>query len=130
MMTLAIWLIIISHIAHTVVVSPIQIKNHQYGEYRNMTRQIFQIYLGFNDIAAERAGKILDRLNSLSSTEEVMRILNRHVEQNVFGIGMAQRILKTKAKIGKFQDLNQVATMSRIGPKKFSIMLSALDDHV
>lgn len=93
-----------------------------------MSRPIFQVYLGLNNIADDQAGKILDRLNALNSTEEIMRILNRHVEQNVFGVGMAQRILKTKAKIGKFQDLNQVATMSRIGPKKFSIMLSALDD--
>jgi len=95
-----------------------------------MTKQIFQVYLGVNNVTSDRAGKILGRLNSLNSIEEIVRILNRQVTQNVFGIGMAQKILSTKAKIGKFQSLNQVATMSRIGPKKFSIMLSALDDQV
>ena len=95
-----------------------------------MSRQIFQVYLGSNDIASERASKILDRLNSLNSTAEIISMIGIYDGQNVFGTRIAQRILNTKTKIGEFQDLNQVATVPGIGRKRLAIIMSALGDHV
>lgn len=102
----------------------------QHKEHPRLSRQIFQVYLGIDDVDSERASKILDRLNSLNSAEELMSVAGRHAGQNVFGIVIAQRIFNTKTKIGKFQDLNQVATVPGIGRKRFIIIMSALGDRV
>jgi hypothetical protein len=93
-----------------------------------LCRQIFQIYLGTDNVDSEYTGKILGRLNSLNSAEEVMKAIGTYGGQNIFGMVMAQRILKTKARIGQFRDLNQLATLPGIGPKKLSLLMAALGD--
>lgn len=102
----------------------------QRKERPRLSRQIFQVYLGTDDLDSERADKILNILNSLNSTEELISVAGRHAGQNVFGSVIAQRILNTKTKIGKFQDLNEVATVPGIGRKRFTIIMSALGDRV
>jgi flavorubredoxin len=94
-----------------------------------MSRDIFQVYLGPNTLTSEEAGKILDKLNSLNSSAEIMGVLGTYGGQKVFGNRIAQRIFNTKAQIGKFQSLNQVAAMPGIGYKRFNAILSALAEH-
>ena len=94
-----------------------------------MSRQVFQVYLGPNDIASEKASKILDRLNSLNSVEEIMSVIGMYGGQRVVGMRIAQKILNTKTKIGEFQDLNQIATVPGIGSWRLAIIMSALCDH-
>jgi transcriptional accessory protein Tex/SPT6 len=95
-----------------------------------MSRQIFQVYLEPNNVTSENASKILDRLNSLNSAAEIMNVLRTHAGQRVIGLRIAQRILSTKTQVGKFQDLNQIATVPGIGYKRFTNIMSALGDHI
>jgi hypothetical protein len=99
------------------------------NNHLKMRRDIFQIYLGPNNLTSEEASKVLDKLNSFNSVAEIMSIIDMYAEPGVFGNRIAQRILNTKAQLGKFQDLNQVATVPGIGCKRFTIILSALSDH-
>jgi DNA uptake protein ComE-like DNA-binding protein len=102
----------------------------EHKEHPRLSRQIFQVYLGTDDVDSEIASKILDRLNSLNSAEELMSVAGSYAGRNVLGIVIAQRIFNMKTKIGKFQDLNQVATVPGIGRKRFIIIMSALGDRI
>ncbi len=93
-----------------------------------MPRPIFQIYLGPEHVDPDRANKILDKINSLSSPNEMMDLIAKNIGRSGFAQGTAQRIFDAKAKVGKFQNLNQVATMHGIGRKKFGLLISALGD--
>jgi hypothetical protein len=93
-----------------------------------LCRQIVQIYLGTDNIDSEHTGKILGRLNCLNSAEEVMKAIGKYSGQSIFGMVMAQRIFKAKTRIGQFRDLNQLATLPGIGPKKLSLLMAALGD--
>ena len=95
-----------------------------------MIRQLSQIYLGPNDVDSERASKILNRLNSLNSAEEIMGIIGTYEGKRVLGNRIAQRILKAKNEIGKFKDLNQIAVLPGIGAKRFVIIMSALANRI
>ncbi len=95
-----------------------------------MSIQLSQVYLGQNDVDSEKASKILNRLNSLNSTEEIMGIFGSHEGKKILGNRIAQRILKAKTEIGKFKDLNQVAVLPGIGAKRFVIIMSALADSI
>jgi hypothetical protein len=91
-----------------------------------MSKPIFQIYLGPDNVDPEQANKILGKINSLSSAKEMMELIGKHTGDGSFANGTAQRIFNEKAKVGKFQDLNQVATTHGIGRKKFGLLISAL----
>jgi len=93
-----------------------------------MNRQIFQIYLEPNNITLEKSNRILDRLNSLNSATEIMNAVGSYMGQRVLSHRIAQRILKAKMQSGKFRDLNQVATVPGIGYKRFTNIMSALND--
>lgn len=95
-----------------------------------MSRQLFQVYLGSNDVDSEKASKILDRLNSLNSAEEIMGIIGTYAGKRVLGNRIAQKILKAKKAVGNFQNLNQVAALPGIGTKRFVIIMSALADRI
>ena len=94
-----------------------------------MSKQIFQVFLEPNNITSEEVGNILDRLNSLNSTAEIIKAIGTHAGQNVVGLRIAQRILNVKMQAGKFRDLNQIATVPGIGYRRFTIMISALGNH-
>ena len=95
-----------------------------------MNRQIFQVYLEPNDIISEKVNRILDRLNSLNSATEIMNAVGSHMGQRVLSPRIAQRILNAKMQTGKFRDLNQVAIVPGIGHKRFTIIMSALNDSI
>jgi len=91
-----------------------------------MSRPIFQIYLGPDNVDPDQASRILCKINSLSSATEMMEVIGKNISPGSFAAGTAQRIFDAKAKVGKFQNLNQVATTHGIGRKKFSLLISAL----
>ncbi len=93
-----------------------------------MSRQIFQVYLGSDEVNPDKASKILSKINSLNSVGEVMAAIETNTGQNGFAVGTAVRIVEAKMKFGKFQNLNQVATMPGIGRKKFGLLVSAFCD--
>lgn len=95
-----------------------------------MGREIFQVYLGPNMLTSEEASAILDKLNSLNSAAEIKSVLGTYGGQRVFGNRIAQRILNTKAQVGEFQSLNQIAAVPGIGCKRFNTILSALADRL
>jgi DNA uptake protein ComE-like DNA-binding protein len=93
-----------------------------------MVTPIFQIYLGTDYVDQDKASKILSKINSMSSAKEMMEIISNNVNYGGFAKGTAQRIFDARAKVGRFQNLNQVATTHGIGRKKFGLLISALAD--
>jgi hypothetical protein len=93
-----------------------------------VSRQIFQIYLGIDEVSPDHANKILGKINSLNSVEAVMDVIETHTGPSSFAVGTAQRIVEAKMKMGKFQNLNQIAIMPGIGRKKFGLLVSAFGD--
>ena len=95
-----------------------------------MSRKIFQVYLEPNNVTSEEANKVLDRLNSLNSAAEIINVIGNNAGQRVIGIRIAQRILNTKMRAGKFKDLNEVATVPGIGYKRFTTIMSILSHQI
>lgn len=78
------------------------------------------------DIYPVEAAKILDRLNSFNSAEQLRSTIENRTREKLLSIGDAQRILHSKAKIGEFQELQQISSIIRIGSKKFDLIVRAL----
>ena len=95
-----------------------------------MNGQGFQVYWGLKNVNSETSSKILDRLNSLNSAEEIASVVATYAGQRVLSIRIAQRIFSTKEELGRFQELQQVATVPGIGTKKFTSIINALGDPV
>ncbi len=95
-----------------------------------MNGQGFQVYSGLKNVNSETASKILDRLNSLNSAEEIASVVATYAGQRVLSIRIAQRILGTKEELGRFQALKQVAAVPGIGTKRITSIINALGDPV
>jgi hypothetical protein len=95
-----------------------------------MNGQGFQVYWGLKNINSETSSKILDRLNSLNSAEEIASVVATYAGQRVLSIRIAQRILSMKEELGRFQHLQQVAAVPGIGTKRFTSIINALDGSV
>lgn len=95
-----------------------------------MNGQGFQVYWGLKNVNSETSGKILDRLNSLNSAEEIASVVATYAEQRVLSIRIAQRIFSMKEELGRFQSLQQVAAVSGIGAKRFTSIMNALGGPV
>jgi hypothetical protein len=93
-----------------------------------MNGQSFHVYWWPKNINSETSSKILDRLNSLNSAEEVVRVVAAYAGQRVLSVRIAQRIFGVKEELGRFQDLQQVAAVPGIGTKRFTSILNALRD--
>ena len=93
-----------------------------------MNGQSFHVYWWPKNINSETSRKILDRLNSLNSAEEVVRVVAAYAGQRVLSVRIAQRIFGVKEELGRFQDLQQVAAVPGIGTKRFTSILNALGD--
>jgi len=93
-----------------------------------MNGQSFHVYWWPKNINSETSSKILDRLNSLNSAEEVVRVVAAYAGQRVLSVRIAQRIFGVKEELGRFQDLQQVAAVPGIGTKRFTSILNALGD--
>jgi phosphomevalonate kinase len=95
-----------------------------------MNGQGFQVYSGLKNVNSETASKILDRLNSFNSAEEIASVVATYAGQRVLSIRIAQRILGTKEELGRFQELKQVAAVPGIGTKRITSIINALGDPV
>ena len=95
-----------------------------------MNGQGFQVYSGLKNVNSETASKILDRLNSLNSAEEIASVVATYAGQRVLSIRIAQRIIGTKQELGRFQELKQVAAVPGIGTKRITSIINALGDPV
>jgi hypothetical protein len=95
-----------------------------------MNGQGFQVYWELKNVNSEISSKILDRLNSLNSAEQVASVVATYAGQTVLSIRIAQRMINRKEELGRFQDLQQVAAVPGIGDKKFTSIINALGDPV
>ncbi len=95
-----------------------------------MNGQGFQVYWGLKNVNSEISSKILDRLNSLDSAEEIASVVATYAEQRVLSIRIAQRIFSMKEELGRFQSLQQVAAVPGIGAKRFTSIMNALGGPV
>ena len=95
-----------------------------------MNGQGFQVYWGLKNINSGTSSKILDRLNSLNSAEEIASVVATYAGQRVLSIRIAQRIFGTKEELGRFQELKQVAAVPGIGTKRITSIMNALGDPV
>ena len=95
-----------------------------------MNGQRFQVHWGLKNVNSETSSKILDRLNSLNSAEEIASVVATYAGQRVLSIRIAQRIFGAKEELGRFQKLQQVAAVPGIGIKKFTSIINALGDPV
>ena len=94
-----------------------------------MSRQLSQIYLGVKDIDSPHADKVLDRLNSLNSIDEIVSAISAHNGRRVISFRVAQRILNTKLELGRFEDLDQLATVAGVGAKRFTAIIHGLGNN-
>ena len=95
-----------------------------------MNRQAFQIYSGPKNVALEKASKIINRLNSLNTADDVVNVVTTYAGQRVLGNRVAQRILDRKKELGRFEDLKQVEYVGGVGIKKFTTLIYALADYL
>ncbi|MCK4786052.1 MAG: hypothetical protein KAV87_20005 [Desulfobacteraceae bacterium] len=93
-----------------------------------MNRQVFQIRSGPKNVALEKTSKIIDRLNSLNTADDIANVVKTYAGQRVLGNRVAQRILDRKRELGRFEDLKQVEYVGGIGIKKFTTLIYALAD--
>ena len=104
--------------------------NDKHNGHLRMNGQGFQVYRNPTNISSETSSKILDRLNSFNSAEEMARVVAAYTGQRVLSVRIAQRVFSMKEKVGKFQDLQQVAIVPGIGIKKFTSIINALGGSV
>ena len=102
--------------------------NAKHNGDAGMNGQGFRIYRGLNNVTSETSSKILDRLNSLNSAEEIASMVATYSGQRVLSIRIAQRLLTMKEELGRFQDLKQVTTVPGIGTKRFTSIINALGE--
>jgi hypothetical protein len=81
------------------------------------------------NITPEQAKKILDRLNSLNTEEEILNMVRMYAGQGVVGKKIARSILKWRKKFGTFKDLQQLAATPRVGSSRFAIILFSLCNY-
>lgn len=107
-----------------------EIANVKHKGHHKMNGQGFHIYWWPKNINSETSNKILDRLNSLNSAEELASVVATYAGRRVLSIRIAQRIFGIKEELGRFQDLRQVAAVPGIGTKRFTSIINALNGHV
>ena len=103
-------------------------RNHKLPvhEHLNADKGPFNDYLRPDDIYPAEAHKILSRLNSFDSAEQLKTAVEKRAREMVLTANDAQNIINSKTERGQFQDLREVATVLRIGAKKFDTIVRAL----
>jgi hypothetical protein len=81
------------------------------------------------NITPEQAEKILDRLNSLNTEEEILNMVRMYAGQGIVGKKIARSILNWKKEFGTFRDLQQLAATPRVGSGRFAIILFSLCNY-
>ncbi len=80
------------------------------------------------DIPARKAEVILRKLNSFVSVQQLMNAIRKQTEQSILGSADAQRILHSREELGGFRNLRDLATVRKIGAKKFDLIARALSE--
>ncbi len=114
---------------HQGIVFPAEQQMSSRNYSRKKTRQRPRLYSLPKNITPKKVGKILDRLNSLNSVDEIISVLEAYAGQKVLGDRLARRILNTRLSMGKFNDLKQIATVAGIGQGKFTAIICALYEY-
>jgi hypothetical protein len=89
----------------------------------------FCIYPVPVNITPEQVEKILDRLNSVNTEEEILNMVRTYAGQGVVGKKIARSILNWRRESGTFKDLQQLAATPRVGSSRFAIILLSLCDY-
>jgi hypothetical protein len=95
-----------------------------------MKGQGLQVYWRLKNVNFETSSKILDRLNSLNSAEEIASAVATYAGQRVLSIRIAKRVFSVKEELGRFQSLRQVAAVPGIGSRRFTSIIAALGGPV
>jgi len=109
-----------------VIAKTMKKRNGQFKKSRNPAT----ICLKRKSTASGESKKLLYRLNSLNSPEELVTAIGIYDGVSIFGRRIAQKILNTRAALGNFQNLKQLVFVPGIGPKRFTTILSALRDCI
>ena len=78
------------------------------------------------EIAESTSKKVLSFLNAAQSAEEIASAIEIKGERDV-GVKVAESILDRRARLGGFQNLDQVAATPQVGEVRFSQILKALE---
>ena len=70
--------------------------------------------------------KVLVCLNSIETPLELKNAINKYVKKPVLNIHGANRILAARAELGGFRELQEIAVLRGIGPKRFNVIVNAL----
>jgi DNA uptake protein ComE-like DNA-binding protein len=95
-----------------------------------MNWQSCQISSLLASITSDKEAKILRRLNSLNTADEIINALSTYTRQEVFGYNLALRIVKIKREMGGFQNIRQIASVPGVGAKRFTAIINALNSEV
>jgi len=112
----------------------IDIKGVEYHSNRKIMTQGYQHKQNYDHVQllqaheniTAREQKILDRLNSFQSEDEIIHIVQEYANQSIIGRRIAHSILKRRAELGGFKNLKELAATARLGPTKFTILIYAL----
>ncbi len=90
------------------------------------SRRAFDAYVKPQDIPPHKAAKILSKLNSFDSGEQLMSLIGKDATRMILSPTDAKRILRKKQDLGEFRDLRQVKAVRGVGPKKFNFIVNVL----
>ena len=107
-------------------------KQHNYKlpmwRHSKINCKAFSMFLKSKNISPIIAAKILNRLNSLDSAVQLENTILERTRERTLSTKDAQRILDSRVELGEFQNLQQVAAVSRIGSKKLDSIVNALSN--
>ena len=90
-----------------------------------MNPQDNKTYLRPEDVKLAEADKVLARLNTAATAEEIANDIIAFTGDRIISIRVAQGILDTRERLGGLKDLKQVASVPGVGAKRFTIMVQA-----
>lgn len=82
-------------------------------------------YIRPKDVSAEDAERVIEFLNMARSGKQIAEAVEIPGERDV-GITVARYILDRRKELGRFTDLQQVADVLQVGPKRFASIIASL----
>ena len=73
--------------------------------------------------------KVLACLNSIETPLELKNAINSYVKKPVLSTLSANRILAARTELGGFRELQEIAVLRGIGPKRFNVIVNALGHY-
>ncbi len=96
----------------------------------DLSRCCLNVYFGPNDVSMRLAGKVLDYLNNVQTTEELQKRIHDSIDLGLDqgrGIGpkTAQYIFEARKRLGRFTSLRQVDDIRWIGIDTFTDIVNS-----